>query len=231
MFFKKKEIKIPQHIAFICDGNRRWAKARGLRTTYGYEKGADIMEPLSEFFFARGVSTLSFFVFSIENWGRDKKEVKFLMDFMVREMPKLASVANKKNIRIKFIGRRDHLSARVIKMCDKIEADTTENAAGTVVFALDFGGQDEIVRAANAAIAVGAPVDAEGFESFMDTGDLLPIDLVVRTSGEQRISNFMLWKLAYAELMFYPKHWPALRDRDFEKMLSEYNSRQRRFGK
>lgn len=232
MFFKKKkEIKAPQHVAFICDGNRRWARQRGMPASYGHEKGADIVDTASEYLIGHGVTTVSFFIFSIENWGRDKKEVKFLMDFMLKEMPKHVKRANEKNIRVKFVGRRDHLSAAVVKMCEKLEKDTEENTAGTIVFALDFGGQDEIVRAANRAIELGEPVDAETFESLMDTGEFLPIDLLVRTSGEQRVSNFMLWKLAYAELMFYPKHWPALRDRDFAKMLEEYAGRQRRYGK
>ncbi len=232
MFFNKaKQTQIPKHVAFICDGNRRWARRRGMPASYGHEKGANIVDTAAEYFISRGVTTVSFFIFSIENWGRDKKEVKFLMDFMLREMPKHVHRAAEKNIRVKFVGRRDYLSPAVVKMCEKLEQDTAENTTGTIVFALDFGGQDEIVRAANAAIAQGEPVDAETFESLMDTGELLPIDLLVRTSGEQRISNFMLWKMAYAELMFYPKHWPALRNRDFAKMLAEYNTRQRRYGK
>lgn len=232
MFFKKKkEIKVPQHIAFICDGNRRWARARGRVATYGYVKGADTVDDVSEFFFDAGVTTLTFYIFSIENWARDKKEVKFLMDFFKSEMPKHVDRAHKRNIRVKFIGRHDHLEPKIVKMCADIEERTAENTAGTIVFALDYSGKDEIVRAANAAIEAGAPVDAETFETFMDTGDLLPVDLLVRSSGELRISNFMLWSLAYAELLFYPKHWPALRKRDFKKMLKEYNKRQRRYGK
>lgn len=231
MLFRKKEIKTPQHVAFICDGNRRWARAHGRVASYGHEKGADIVDTAAEYLIGRGVNTVSFFIFSIENWGRDKQEVSFLMNFMLAEMPKHVKRANEKNIRVKFVGRHDHLSAKVLKMCQKCEDDTAENTAGTIVFALDFGGMDEIVRAANAAIAAGDTVSAETFETFMDTGELLPIDLMVRTSGEMRISNFMLWKLAYAELMFYPRHWPALTNRDFEKMLQEYNKRQRRFGK
>jgi len=232
MFFrKKKEVKIPQHIAFICDGNRRWARGRGLPATAGHAAGANVLEPLCNYFFPRGVNTLSFYIFSIENWTRDSKEVKFLMDFFESEMPKHVALAHEKNIRIKFIGRHDHLPKAILKMCAKFEKDTSQNDAGTIVFALDYGGQDEIVRAANSAIAAGEPVDLETFESFMDTGELLPIDLVVRTSGEQRISNFMLWKLAYAELMFYPKYWPALKEQDFEKILDEYSDRKRRFGR
>lgn len=230
-FIKKKKIKIPQHIAFICDGNRRWAKHRGMPAVAGYKVGADIVDKSAEFFIGRGVSTVSYFLFSTENWLRPKNEVEYLMNLLAAELQQHADRADKKNIRIKIIGRRDRFSAKVIKMFEKIEKQTAENTAGTIVMALDYGGQDEILRAVNAAIADGGSVNMDDLECFMDSGELLPIDLLVRTSQEQRISNFMLWKLAYAELMFYPKYWPALGKRDFEKMLDEYSDRQRRFGK
>jgi undecaprenyl diphosphate synthase len=116
-------------------------------------------------------------------------------------------------------------------MFAKAEKDTAENTNGTIVFAIDYGGTDEIIRAVNDAIAHGAPVGEQDFESFMDTGDLSPIDLVVRTSGEERISNFMLWKLAYAEMMFIKNDWPDMDKKIIDGILDEYKSRQRRFGK
>jgi undecaprenyl diphosphate synthase len=232
MFFKKtNEIKAPRHIAFICDGNRRWARRRGMPVTAGHAAGANIVDAATEFFIKRGVSTISYFLFSSENWARDKNEVKFLMDMLASDAEKHAKRAAKQNIRVKFIGRRDRFAPKIVKTLDRIEAQTAENTAGTIVIALDYGGQDEILRAANAAIAAGRQLNAATLETFMDSGDLPPIDLMVRTSGELRISNFMLWKLAYAELIFYPKHWPALRERDFNKMLEEYSARKRRYGK
>jgi undecaprenyl diphosphate synthase len=231
MFFRKKEIKIPKHVAFIVDGNRRWAVTHGKSSTYGYSRGADIVDVATTYMIKHGVQIVSFFLFSTENWNRPKNEVDFLMDMMIKEMPKHAQRAHEQNIRVKFIGRRDRFLPGVVKMIDKYEALTTENTDGTIVLALDYGGHDEIVRATNSAIAAGVAVDIDTYETFMDTGDLLPIDLAVRTGRDQRLSNFMLWKLAYAELLFYPKYWPALRERDFEKMLNEYNKRQRRFGK
>jgi undecaprenyl diphosphate synthase len=232
MLFKKKiDVKIPQHIAFICDGNRRWARKRGMPAVAGYKLGADVVDKSAEFFINHGVSTVSFFLFSTENWVRPADEVKYLMDLMAAELQQHADRAHEKNIRVKIIGRHDRFSAKMIKMFENIEKKTSENTAGTIVMALDYGGQDEILRATNAAIENGKPVSMEEFESFMDSGELLPIDLVVRTSEEQRISNFMLWKLAYAELMFYPKFWPALNEKDYEKILIEYSSRKRRFGK
>lgn len=231
LFKKKNKAKIPQHIAFICDGNRRWARKRGMPAVAGYKLGADIVEKSAEFLIKRGVSTVSYFLFSTENWLRPADEVSHLMNLLANELQQFADRAHKKNIRIKIIGRRDRLSPKIVKMFEKIEKQTDENTAGTIVTAFDYGGQDEIIRAANAAIENGAPVTIDDFESFMDTGELLPIDLVVRTSEEQRISNFMLWKLAYAELMFYPKFWPALKTQDYEKMLAEYSKRKRKFGK
>lgn len=231
LFIKKKEQKIPQHIAFICDGNRRWARNRGMPAVAGYKLGAQVVDESAEYFIRRGVSTVSYFLFSTENWLRPVDEVKYLMDLMAAELQQHADRAHEKNIRVKIIGRRDRFSAKILKLFDGIENKTCENTAGTIVMALDFGGQDEILRATNAAIENGKTINMEEFESFMDSGELLPIDLVVRTSEEQRISNFMLWKLAYAELMFYPKFWPSLNKNDYEKMLGEYSNRKRRFGK
>lgn len=229
---------LPAHIAFIMDGNRRWAKMRGKPGIYGHKKGAEVARKVAEYLINRGVGTVSFYVFSIENWGRDKKEVDFLMQFIESEMPKHVAYAVKNNVRVKIIGRRNHLDKKIVKLCEKFERDTAENTAGTIVFALDYSGQDEIVRAANDAIAYykenpthDSRLTTHDFESFMDTGDLLPVDLMVRTSGEQRISNFMLWKLAYAELMFIPEHWPDVDEKILERILKEYSERERRFGK
>ena len=137
-----------------------------------------------------------------------------------------------KNLRYRIVGSREGLPKKLAEICDKLEEVSAENTGGTVVFALNYGGQDEIVRAVNDAIANGEPVDKETFETFLDTGDLLPIDLVVRTSNEHRISNFLLWKLAYAELLFIPEHWPELvkSEKLWQYILDEYTKRDRRFG-
>ena len=222
LFKKKKSIapidttkKVPRHIAFICDGNRRWAEARGLPPLAGHQAGIANFENLVDWFIARGVTTITFFLFSTENWNRSQEEVDFLMNLFYTELDKNMKHALEKNLRYRVIGEK-----------------SADGTAGTVVFALNYGGQDEIVAAVNDAIATGEPVDKETFETFLDTGELLPIDLMVRTSNEFRISNFLLWKLAYAELLFVPEHWPDLvRD---EKMwqytLDEYAKRNRRFG-
>lgn len=237
-FFKKqsktadKPIKIPQHIGFICDGNRRWAEMRGLPPLMGHKAGIANFENLVDWFFARGVSTISFYLFSTENWNRSDEEVNFLMDLFCTEIEKNIEHALKKNLRYRVVGSRERLPKKLAKLCDKLEDVSAENTGGTVVFALNYGGQDEIVRAVNAAIENGKPVDKETFETFMDTGDLLPVDLVVRTSNENRISNFLLWKLAYAELLFIPEHWPDLvkSEKLWQHVLDEYQKRDRRFG-
>lgn len=224
--------RVPQHIAFICDGNRRWAEMRGLPPLAGHKAGIANFENLVDWFIARGVSTITFFIFSTENWNRSDEEVNFLMDLFYSELNKNMKHALEKNLRYRVIGSRERLPKKLANLCDKLEETSAENTGGTVVFALNYGGQDEIVAAANAAIAAGAPVSREEFETYMDTGDLLPIDLMVRTSNEFRISNFLLWKLAYAELLFLPQHWPDLvRDEKlWMHVLNEYAGRDRRFG-
>lgn len=237
-FFKKTTVetptgtKIPQHIAFICDGNRRWAENRGLPPLMGHQAGIANFENLVDWFIARGVSTITFFIFSTENWDRSEEEVNFLMDLFYSELSKNMKHATEKNLRYRVVGSRDRLPKKLAELCDKLEDMSAENTNGTVVFALNYGGQDEIVRAVNAAIENGEPVTKESFETFMDTGDLLPIDLMVRTSNENRISNFLLWKLAYAELLFIPEHWPDLvkSEKLWQHVLDEYTKRDRRFG-
>lgn len=224
--------KIPQHIAFICDGNRRWAENRGLPPLMGHQAGIANFENMVDWFIKKGVSTITFFIFSTENWNRSDEEVNFLMDLFYTELNKNLKHALEHNLRYRVIGSRDRLPAKLAKLCDELEKKSEENTGGTVVFALNYGGQDEIVRAANAAIRNGEEVTKETFETFMDTGDLLPVDLMVRTSNECRISNFLLWKLAYAELLFIPEHWPDLvrSEKLWQHVLDEFSTRNRRFG-
>ena len=236
--FKKKItksdtlVKIPEHIAFNCDGNRRWAEKRGLPPLMGHRAGIRNFENFGDWFIAHGVSTITFYIFSTENWNRTKEEVDFLMDLFYTELKKNMKHAIQKNLRYRVVGSRDKLPKRLARLCDELEAVSAENTGGTIVFALNYGGQDEIIRAVNAAIENGEPVDKDSFETFMDTGDLLPVDLMVRTSNENRISNFLLWKLAYAELLFIPEHWPDLvkSKRLWQHILDEYQKRDRRFG-
>ena len=236
--FKKKQTpvdtdaKVPQHIAFICDGNRRWAEMRGLPPLMGHQAGIANFENLVDWFMKRGVSTITFYIFSTENWKRSKEEINFLMDLFYTELKKNMKHAVEKNLRYRVIGSRDKLPKKLANLCDKLEETSAEGSAGTVVFALNYGGQDEIVNAVNAAIDAGEHVTPETFETYLDTGDLLPVDLMVRTSNENRISNYLLWKLAYAELLFIPEHWPELVKSEtlWQHVLDEFAKRNRRFG-
>lgn len=224
--------KIPQHIAFICDGNRRWAENRGLPPLMGHRAGIANFENMVDWYIKQGVTTITFFIFSTENWNRSDEEVNFLMDLFYTELEKNLKHALEHNLRYRVIGSRDRLPKKLATLCDKLEKESAENTGGTVVFALNYGGTGEIVDAVNAAIQDGNPVTKESFETFLDTGDLLPVDLMVRTSNEYRISNFLLWKLAYAELLFVPEHWPDLvqNKKLWQKVLDEYSTRNRRFG-
>ncbi len=236
--FKKKQINtvadapIPQHIAFICDGNRRWAEMRGLPPLMGHQAGIANFENLVDWFMTRGVSTITFYIFSTENWKRSKEEVDFLMDLFYTELKKNMKHAVEKDLRYRVIGSRDKLPKKLANLCDKLEETSAGGTKGTVVFALNYGGQDEIINAVNAAIDAGEHVTRDTFETFLDTGDLLPVDLMVRTSNENRISNYLLWKLAYAELLFLPEHWPDLvkNEKLWQHVLDEFAKRNRRFG-
>ena len=238
--FKKKQVtpkcdtssNVPKHIAFICDGNRRWAEMRGMPPLMGHKAGISNFENLVDWFVARGVTTITFFCFSTENWNRSQEEVDFLMDLFYTELTKNMEHALEKNLRCRVIGSRDRLPKKLAALCDELEEKTAENTGGTVAFAVNYGGQQEIVDAVNAAISAGEPVTRETFETYLDTGDLLPIDLMVRTSNENRISNFLLWKLAYAELLFVPEHWPDLvqDETKWQMVLDEFAKRNRRFG-
>ncbi|MCL2338915.1 MAG: polyprenyl diphosphate synthase [Proteobacteria bacterium] len=225
----------PKHIAFICDGNRRWAKEHGLPPLEGHRAGIANFEKLVDWYIAHGVSTVTFFIFSTENWDRSTEEINFLMNLFYLEMKKNLKHAIEKNLRYRIVGERSRLPKKLADMCDKLERDSAENTNGTVVFALNYGGQDEIVRAVKDIVESEIPaknITKEIFEAFMDTGELLPIDMMVRTSNENRISNFLLWKLAYAELYFVPEHWPTLvRDKKiWIRVLDEFAKRNRRFG-
>ncbi len=224
--------KIPQHVAFICDGNRRWAENRGLPPLLGHKAGIANFENLVDWFISHGVSTVTFWIFSTENWNRSKEEVDYLMGLFYSELKKNMKHAVEKNLRYRVVGSRARLPKKLADLCDKLEESSAENTGGTVVFALNYGGRDEIVDAVNAAIAAGKPVDRDTFETFMDTSDLLPVDLMVRTSNEFRLSNFMLWKLAYAELLFIPEHWPDFvkSEKLWQFTLNEFSKRNRRFG-
>jgi len=220
-------------VAIILDGNGRWAKRRGLPTAAGHRAGARAVRPIVEASIDVGVHDLSVFAFSTENWSRPQEEVDALMEIFAetieRELPDLAE----QGVRVRFIGRRDRapeqLQARMAAMEDRTELNTRLN----LWVAFDYGGRAELVEAARRIVESGvdpSEIDENVFAANLYQPDLPDPDLLIRTSGELRVSNFLLWQLAYSELVFVDKLWPDFEERDLRAALAEYASRRRSFG-
>ncbi|CAA7620465.1 undecaprenyl pyrophosphate synthase [Magnetospirillum sp. LM-5] len=227
----------PVHVAIIMDGNGRWAKARGLPRTAGHKKGAESVRRAVETARELGVSYLTLYAFSSENWKRPAGEVTDLMGLLRLYLRNEVNSLHKNGIRLRIIGDRSRLSADIVSLIEESEAKTQDNKALTLVLALSYGGRQEIVEAARAVarqVAEGRiPVDAideATLASNLSTADIPDPDLVIRTSGEQRISNFLLWQCAYSELVFLDVLWPDFSRADFEAAIRDYHGRDRRFG-
>lgn len=227
------KINPPQHIGYIIDGNRRWAKSRGLTTAEGHLAGYNAISDVAKASFDVGVEYVSVYVFSTENWKRSEEEVGYLMKLVLRLLTTDLAKFKKNNIKILILGSRDKLSKNIIKAIEKAELDTADNTAGTLCLCFNYGGHQEIVDAVKKVIQSGCAfenVDARLIEQNLYAPEIPLIDLVVRTSGEQRISNFMLWRVAYSEMMFLDKFWPDMTKQDVSYIINEYNNRSRRFG-
>lgn len=227
------KLTIPTHLGIILDGNRRWATAQGLPTLEGHRKGYENLKTISLAAFERGIPFVSAYVFSTENWNRSREEVNYLMKLLIWVAKNELAELDKKNIRVRFTGSRDRLDKNVIKAIDAAQSKTAGNNGGTLVLCLNYGGQQEIVDAVNTIITqkLTKPVSVDEFAEYLYTPDVPAVDLIVRTSGEQRLSNFMLWRAAYSELLFVDKHWPDFTTNDLDAVLKNYANRQRRFGK
>ena len=222
--------KIPYHVAIIMDGNGRWAKERGKVRSYGHEIGAKTLKELALYAFSKGVKVLSVFAFSTENFKRSEEEVGFLMNLFIKGFKNDTWYFNKENVKVIFSGRKERLKEEVINAMKKMEADTVNNTNGTLNICLNYGGRAEIVDATNKIISEGCQkVTEETFKNYLYQ-DLPDIDLLIRTSGELRISNFMLWQLSYAELYFPNCYFPDFNESEYDKALIEYTKRDRRFG-
>lgn len=224
-----------KHLGIILDGNRRWAKSQGLNTLEGHLRGYENFKTIAEAAIDRGVEYISAYVFSTENWSRPQKEVNYLMDLLYRVATTEVDEVHEKDIRVRFLGTRENLSSKIVEAIDAAEAKTAGNRRGTIAFCLNYGGQLEIVDAVRRIINSQPDIDPEQItkESIAENlyaPDVPPVDLVIRTSGEQRLSNFMLWRVAYAELLFVKKHWPEFAEADLDAAIEEYAGRQRRFG-
>ena len=228
---------IPAHIAIIMDGNGRWAKARGLPRAEGHRRGAEavrrVVEAASEF----GISYLTLFGFSSENWKRPEREIEDLMILLRLYLRSEIAEMHKNNIRFRMIGNRNALPKSVVELIDQAESTTTNNTGLTLVLALSYGGRQEIVAAAKelcTQVSAGEleleAIDDERFGSQLLTQAIPDPDLVIRTSGEQRISNFLLWQIAYSEFVFLDVLWPDFGQIELRYAINEYQSRERRYG-
>lgn len=228
---------VPRHVAIIMDGNGRWAKARRLPRIAGHRQGIEAVRRVVEAAPALGISVLTIYAFSSENWKRPEDEVRDLLGLLRHYLRTEVNALHKNGVRLRFIGDFKALSPDLVDLLETSAARTAANTRLTLVIALSYGAQDEIVRATRAiaeAVAAGrldpAAIDAGLIAAHLDTGDLPPPDLVIRTSGEQRLSNFLLWQAAYAELVFTDQLWPDFDATSLAAAISEYGTRERRYG-
>lgn len=220
------------HIGFIVDGNRRWARARGLPTLEGHRRGFKKVEMAIDELQDTEVKYVSFFLFSTENWGRSAEEVSYLMNLAKNTINDLGKKAQRGNYRIVILGRHEPVEPKLWQRMQELEAETSQNTGLTVCICFNYGGLWEITDAANSAIAAGAELQSpEELRRFIYHPEVPDCDLIVRTSGEERISGFQLWRAAYAEFLFLEKHFPDLEKADILACIENYHQRQRRFGK
>ena len=226
------QLKIPRHVAIIVDGNGRWAKERGLTRMRGHDAGFENLKNLSKHMLKRGVEIVSFYVFSTENFKRSVEEVGHLMDIFVTLYKKNLRDFMDNNIKVVFSGRDEPLPKKVIEARDELAEQTKNNTGGIVNFCLNYGGRAEIVDAVKKIAASGidiANLTEEQFGKFLYQ-DLPDVDFMIRTSGELRLSNFLLWQNSYAEFYFPETKFPDFHEADFDRALVEYTRRDRRFG-
>ena len=221
------------HLGIILDGNRRWAQEQGIPTLKGHRRGAEVFRDVSLHAFDQGVKYLSAFVFSTENYSRSKEEVGYLMKLLVKAVEKYLDEFHQKNIKIVIVGTRDKLDKNVIKAIEKTEEKTKNNTVATLILCFSYGGRQEVVDAVKKISHSGINVDEideKTIAHHLYQPDVPDVDLLIRTSGELRTSGFMLWRAAYAELMFVEKYWPEFSTQDLDVCIDRYQKRNRRFG-
>ncbi len=222
-------LNIPRHIAIIMDGNGRWAKKRMLPRIAGHRKGIEAAKSIVRAAGDLGIEVLTLYAFSTENWNRPEDEVRDLMGllkhFIQRDIRDLAE----NGVRLRVIGNYKALATDLVELIDDAIELTSNNTKTTLVIALNYGAQDELIRAANAAAEKG-PITSTTLEAHLDTAGLPPVDLLIRTSGEQRLSNFLLWQIAYAEMVFTDMLWPDFDGKALSDAMTSFGNRERRFG-
>lgn len=224
---------VPLHVAMIMDGNRRWAKERGMPAVEGHRAGYDTMKKVGDWCLERGVNTLTVYAFSTENWKRSETEVNFLMTLLEHALEKELSYFIDRKIQLRVLGRREGFSSKIIELIDKAEAATKDFDAMTFAICLGYGGRAEIVDAVRQIVAEGMnaeSIDEQSISKRLYWPNMPDPDLIIRTSGEERLSGFLLWESAYSELYWIKKNWPALEEKDIDEAFAEYATRQRRYG-
>lgn len=228
---------IPEHVAVILDGNGRWAKKKGLPRAMGHKEGCVTLEKVLEEACIMDIKYFTVYGFSTENWKRSKDEVGALMQLLRYYMGRLLKIASENNVRVKMIGDKYGFDKDIIEGIDRLIDGTKENTGLTFVIAINYGGRDEIVRATRKLVTDFRDndldvnrIDEEVFTSYLDTAKIPDPDLLIRTSGELRLSNYLLWQLAYTELYVTDCLWPDFNKEELEKAIIAYNSRERRFG-
>lgn len=225
---------IPQHIVLFPDGNRRWAKGKGLHTLEGHKKGYENLLDFSEWCKKRGVKVLTAFGFSTENWNRSPEEVSYLMKLLEGCLIDNLENYNKEGTKVRVIGQRDRLPESLKQAIEKVEESTKNNDKLFLNLAISYGGKWDILNAVKNIVKEGISadkIDEKIFEDHLSTAGLPAPDFVIRAGGEKRMSNFVLWQAAYAELYFSPKFWPDFTEKDLDEALEEFDTRHRRYGK
>ena len=232
-----EERKIPGHVAIILDGNGRWAKAKGMPRNYGHVQGAKIVETICEQAYKMGIQYLTVYAFSTENWNRPKDEVDALMTLLRNYMKTCLKTAEKNRMCVRVLGDKTGLDEDIRKRIDELEKATVHNDGLHFQIAINYGGRDEITRAVKNLVKEAEEgkiradeITDEVISMHLDTHDLPEPDLLIRTCNEQRISNFLLWQLAYTEFYFTPVAWPDFTKEELEKAIDAYNHRDRRYG-
>ena len=227
-------MKALEHIAFIMDGNGRWAKNKNMPISYGHKKGVEVIDIiLKESLKHNNIKMLTFYAFSTENWKRSETEIKYLFKLVKEFYKKKKKDFIENNIQFKFIGSTEKIPENILKIFNDFENETKECDRLIVNIAFNYGGRQEIIDAVNKIIKEKKEnINIEEFEKYLYSNNNLynNVDLLVRTSGEERISNFLLWQIAYTEFLFMDKYWPDINEQDFTYLISEYEKRNRRFG-
>lgn len=229
---------VPYHVAIIMDGNGRWAKKHNLLRNLGHREGIERVKEIIGAAQELGIKILTIFVFSTENWNRPKQEIDMLMNYLSRFLKTGIKDLNKRDIRLNVLGRDDRIPAHLRKRLIDVVKQTSKNSSFTLNLALDYGGRYEIVNAIKSIVEKARKaksfstetINEEYFSEHLYTKDMPEPDLLIRTSGEQRLSNFMLWQVSYTELYFPEKLWPDFRKKDLEEAIEEFSQRRRRFG-